>query len=165
MRIAKLWIPLCLSFLLPVLGATQTIPSKISSVLNDKQKGWTLIDNKCGEKRSVFTADFNRDGKDDYVIQFLATNEKGKRIISQIAFYSSKSDYVEDPLFEEDYEGDGAKLAFEILPVGTDLKLDPPYDLTVGGARVYVCDSDRFYIFRIEKGRLGGGYNRYYVIN
>jgi hypothetical protein len=70
-----------------------------------------------------------------------------------------------DELFEENHEGIGTKLAFEIFPVGTALKLDPPYDLTPGGARVYVCDTNDFYLWRIENGRIGGGYNRYYVID
>ena len=165
MRIANLLLLLSLTLFLPVDFVAQTVPSKIVSALNEKHKGWTLVENKCGLRKSIFTADFNEDGREDYVIQFLSTNEKGKRIIHQVAFYSTKSDFIENELFEEDYEGIGVKLAFEILPVGTDLKLEPSYDLTPGGARVYVCDSDEFYIWRTQNGRLGGGYNRYYVIN
>lgn len=164
MQTVKLFAFLYLAFM-PTVGTAQTVPTKIVSMLDDKHKGWILVENKCGESKSVFTADFNADGHDDYVVQFLSTSDKGKKIISQDVFYSDQSEFLRQELFEEDYEGRGLKLAFEILPVGTDLKLDPPYDLKPGGARVYVCDSEDFYIWRIEKGRLGGGYNRYYVIN
>jgi len=164
MRIANPLRLISLVLLLNICGFAQSVPAKIVTHLNEKYKGWTLIENKCGEKKSVFTADINHDGKDDYVIQFLATNGKGERIINQIAFYSSKSDYIEHELFDEKYEGIGLKLAFELLPVGTDLKLSPPYDLKPGGARIYVCDSEQFYLWRIENGRIGGGYNRYFII-
>jgi len=165
MRIANLLRLTSLILFFNIWGFAQTVPTQIVTVLNEKYKGWTLIENNCGEKSSVFMADINQDGKDDYVIQIQATNGNGERMIKQIAFYSSKSDFIEHGLFEEKYEGVGLKLAFELLPAGTDLKVNPPYDLTPGGARVYVCDSDEFYLWRIENGRIGGGYNRYYVIN
>ncbi|HEY2847267.1 MAG TPA: hypothetical protein VGI80_05565, partial [Pyrinomonadaceae bacterium] len=125
MKLGVFWLSVCLMLFLSAPAASQTVPLKISSILDEKYSGWTLSENKCGEKKSVFEADFNGDGLDDYVIQFVASRKDGKRLIYEVAFYSKGLDFSADDLFEENYDGIGTKLAFEIFPVGTDLKLNP----------------------------------------
>lgn len=167
MRTVNIPILFCFFVFFPTFCLSQSLPKKVSEILDTNYKGWQLIENRCDEKRAVFVADFNRDSHDDFVVQFLYTKKDGTKTVGHTAFYSqgSDSDFITQYLFEEACEGRGLRLAFELIPAGTDLKLNPPFDLTKGGARVYVCDTDEFYLWRIEKGRLVNGYNRYFTLD
>ncbi len=132
----------------------QQMPAKIKKFLDDyyssKEFGnWKPAPGSCGTGKSVLTADFDGDGKTDYLVRFSQGNTPKTSRFHLIAFFNQDGEFTPNPFHEEAWDERTKSSNTAVIPKGTTVSLGlgeegegPTIVLQTDGVMQQVCETD-----------------------
>ena len=153
-------IALCFSLLFISTFAvhSQTLPAKVTDFLNHFYKGWKPAPGTCENRRWVLTADFDGDGRRDYLVR-VKTGKTAKTMrLNLIAFFGSEDGkYPAKQILDDALTGDLLRSSFSVIKKGTKIQLGegegPTVTLGTDAVSQYICQTDAVKTLIYEKGK------------
>ena len=125
----------------------QSLPSKITGLLNQHYTGWKQLPGSCDSKKWFLTGDFDGDGLKEYLVRVKTGKSAKSMRLKLIAFFGSDAGkYSARQILDEPYKGDLLRSSFSVIRKGTTIPLGegegPSITLANDAASQYICQTD-----------------------
>ena len=135
------------TILLACAANAQTLPAKVTGLLNKHYTGWKQAPGTCDDRKWFLTGDFDGDGSKDYLVRVKTGRSARSMRLSLVAFFGSKDrSYSANEILDEPYKGDLLRSSFSVIKKGTMIQLGegegPTVTLANDAASQYICQTD-----------------------
>ena len=139
-------------------ASAQTLPTKVTSLLNKHYTGWKPATGTCDARKWFLTGDFDGDGLKDFLVRVKAGRSTSSMRLSLIAFLGAKDGkYSASPILAEPFQGDLLRSSFSVISKGTRIQLGegegPSVTLANDAASQYICQTDAIKTMIYEDGK------------
>ena len=150
---------LCLAILLSstCIADAQTVPAKVTALLNEAIKGWKPAPGFCDGKKWVLTGDFDGNGRTDYLVRIKNGKSAKTMMLDVIAFLSlDDGSYQREGVLGDSFTGEMLRSSFSVIKKGTKIQLGEGegeiITLKTDAASQYICETDAVKTLVYENG-------------
>lgn len=125
----------------------QTLPAKITGFLDHFYTGWKQAPGACENRKWFLTADFDGDGRRDYLVRVKTGKTARTRRLNLIAFFGSEDGkYPAKQILDDAFKDDLLRSSFSVIKKGNKIQLGegegPIITLKNDAASQYICQTD-----------------------
>lgn len=136
----------------------QTLPGKVTSLLNRNYLGWKQAPGACENRKWFLTGDFDGDGLKDYLVRVKTGKAASSMRLTLVAFIGAGGgNYRAQQILDEPYRGDLLRSSFAVIKKGTRIQLGegegPTVTLENDAASQYICQTDAVKTLTFKDGK------------
>ncbi len=151
---------LCLAILLSstCIANAQTVPAKVTALLNKSHKGWKPAPGFCEGKKWSLTGDFDGNGRKDYLVRIKTGTSAKTMTLDLIAFRASADgSYKSESVLSDEFTGEMLRSSFALVKKGTTVPLGEGEGgsiiLKTDAVTQFICETDANKTMVYENGK------------